>query len=162
MSSGGLGVTSLVGAACAALPVSEIDRVFFGQGAACNRAIKICNACPVVEECLSDVLAWEIDGDRHGTFGGMSANERQREFGGTGRIRKDMCRSRLHEMTPENIYVMDSTELGAARGHRRCKACRQVNQRKHTRLNGKGLVNADAEVSWDELEPSDRELRNVS
>lgn len=157
MSNDGFGVTNLLGASCASLPAAEVDSIFFGKGSSCNRAVKICNSCPVVEECLADVLAWEIDGDRYGTFGGMSAAERQREFGGTGRIRKDMCRNKLHEMTDDNIYVMDSTVVGAERGHRRCIACRLANQRKHTRLNGKGVTES-VDVPWDELEPSEKDL----
>lgn len=146
-------VSPLEGALCTQFPVSEIDSIFFGRGAAPSRAKKICGNCPVKQECLEDVLSWELDGERHGTFGNMSANERQKAFAGTGPNSKDTCQSGLHEMVDDNVHV-------SSEGVRRCRACRLNHERKVIRAR-RGNPSAPADW-WDVVEPSARELAGLA
>lgn len=60
---------------------------FFGDRRQVDRAISICQACPVKEPCLGYALA---NGIEHGVWGGTSARERKRmrmraEVAGTSR-----------------------------------------------------------------------------
>ncbi|WP_240631638.1 WhiB family transcriptional regulator [Mycobacterium colombiense] len=47
------------------------------RGCSSDAGKKVCNTCPVWQQCLRDTLAIEVSGARHGVFGGMSANERK-------------------------------------------------------------------------------------
>ena len=40
-------------------------------------AKQVCARCPVLAECLVDVMAWERPGHRYGVVGGLSGNERE-------------------------------------------------------------------------------------
>lgn len=148
-------VNLLEGASCAGLPDSEKE-IFFSSGGATKVAKRICSFCPVQAECLADVLTWEVDGERFGVYGGMSAGERQREFAGMGPKRKDVCRSERHEMTPENTHILPS-------GHRRCKACQSMNAAKQKRLARGRDVDPYGEHtysdSWADLDAAERKAR---
>lgn len=45
-----------------------------GEGLAAKR---ICAGCPVRDQCLAEVMAWERPGGRYGVVGGLSVNERR-------------------------------------------------------------------------------------
>ena len=68
-------------AACAGLPPEERE-LFFALGNSHTKAKKYCLACPITEECLQRVLEFEEPGERFGVWGGLSARERNRRFGG--------------------------------------------------------------------------------
>ena len=54
------------------------ENLWFGAGPGKQeRALAICNRCPVKKECLEDALATPMSND-HGTRGGTSARERDR------------------------------------------------------------------------------------
>jgi hypothetical protein len=59
------------------------SQVFFPESGADVEVLiakRICAACPVRHPCLTDVMAWERPGARHGVVGGLSANERQQLY----------------------------------------------------------------------------------
>lgn len=71
-------VPKLRGAACA-----DVDPItaaaFFASGAAYKLAVKVCETCPVTEDCLREALAHETPGERrYGVVGGLTAAERAR------------------------------------------------------------------------------------
>lgn len=63
-------------AACADIPLSVVDQIFFPkQGGTTHQAKAVCARCPVRAECL----AWAVaDPDLAGVWGGTSARERRR------------------------------------------------------------------------------------
>lgn len=67
-------------AACAALPVDEMDRVFFATNPALiDKAKRICAECPIKAQCLEAALSDErgVAADmRFGVFAGTTPTER--------------------------------------------------------------------------------------
>lgn len=64
-------IPDLPGALCA-----EVDPELFFPPAGANNAAakKVCQRCPVREDCLNTALA---HGDRHGIWGGLSERQRR-------------------------------------------------------------------------------------
>lgn len=71
----------LRGAACR--DISEREKQMFFSGKACREAKKICHTCPIIDGCLEVILEFESapGSVRHGVWGGMTAAERNREYG---------------------------------------------------------------------------------
>ena len=66
-------------AACAGAADGSLEKVFFpAQGRDRSLPAKaICALCPVTEECLAFAMATEVNSDRFGVWGGLSATERK-------------------------------------------------------------------------------------
>lgn len=62
----------------------QSTELFFpsGKGKKTGTAKKFCKVCPVVLECLEDVLKYEDPSYRSGVFGGLSDKERKLTYGG--------------------------------------------------------------------------------
>ena len=100
-------------AACIGKP---IELFFPEKGGTSRPGKKICGTCEVRKECLADILKTEVSGGRDGTFGGMSAYEREKVF--DGREHRSQARTHCrsgHEFTEDNILIFS--------GKRRCKIC---------------------------------------
>lgn len=110
---------------------------FFGKGNQVTMAKRICNGdednppCPVRKACLDDVLAHEYHGDRHGVWGGYSANEREHHFPYSrvrgqepeGEESPKLCKAGKHEMVGDNILYWAS--------QRRCRECKRATDRRY-------------------------------
>lgn len=68
--------------ACVGIEPKEADRIFFGTNNSYMRAKAICMTCPVQEACLEKAVAEEDPAHRYGVFGGMTARQRTRVYGG--------------------------------------------------------------------------------
>lgn len=92
---------------------------------AMSAAIKVCQACPVRNECLQ----WALDNNEaYGVWGGLTEAERWSLMHG-GQQRKrlaDRC-VRGHLFTEDNTYIRPG------RGGRQCRTCQ--NERKAQRNN---------------------------
>jgi|ERR1017187_109550 WhiB family redox-sensing transcriptional regulator len=74
-------------AACRGLETS----LFFIEGRAGNyrEALKVCEDCPVVQDCLHDALRWELSADWcSGIWGGKTPQQREKML--------DVTKSRRH------------------------------------------------------------------
>lgn len=75
-------MTGFEGAACAEIPQSVADAVFFSSAPRDRHyAKRICDGCPVREACLRMALDAERGAsiyERHGVFGGTVPSERLR------------------------------------------------------------------------------------
>lgn len=93
--------------------------------------VRLCHECPVQAECLQSALDREGDcgrGMRHGVWGGKTPQQRHHIVKGRRKsaVRDDdLCHKGLHRMTPENVYVYQSSE------YRECRACRAIRQKRH-------------------------------
>lgn len=111
-------IPNLPGAACKGM---DDDAAFFpkyrGTDAA-ERAKAICRSCPVMAECLADVLAWEtrLGEKAHGVWGGLDEWERAELRDKTA---VKLCKKRLHEMAGANAEPIPHCP-----GSFRCRACR--------------------------------------
>ena len=101
-------------AACRHIDVAHLDW-FSDHPAQQAAAIRICNTCPVRDECLHAAI---VAGDRFGIFGGVTARDR-------ARIRKQLIMDGTLEASRNQQRC--GTEAGYWRHHRRgetCDACR--------------------------------------
>lgn len=68
--------------ACADLPEEQKQWFFSTRGNQYRWAVKICQTCPIKDECLQEALKNETPGMRRfGVFGGMAAETRRQMFG---------------------------------------------------------------------------------
>lgn len=113
-------------AACIGKP---LELFFPEKGGSSRPGKQICGGCHVQKECLADILRTELPGGRDGTFGGLSAYDREKKF--DGRTHRSLPRthcSQGHEFTEDSVITV-------GRG-RRCKKChdsdpRRVDNRTH-------------------------------
>lgn len=66
-------------AACARLGF-EADQTFFpeGRGANLHEARRVCQGCPVIDQCREYVMSFEKQSHRFGMWAGMSPQQRER------------------------------------------------------------------------------------
>lgn len=115
-----LGNDPLNGALCKDIPREQKDW-FFAEGQAgkpdIRRAKAICNSgCPVRKQCLELALSTEVNGERFGVFGGLSASERNKQFLSWHRMR-GLCRKGLHDMKDPDNRIVRSDGV-------RCRVCK--------------------------------------
>lgn len=110
-------------ALCADLPEEQKEWFFAeakqpGGMAAIRRAKAICNSgCPIKDECLELAVRNENNsGHRHGVFGGVTADAREKQF--LSRVKAaGLCRKGLHLMAETAIANYGT-------GPQRCGACK--------------------------------------
>lgn len=107
-------------AACIGKP---LELFFPEKGGSSRPGKQICMGCDVREECLADILRTELPGGRDGTFGGLSAYDREKRF--DGRTHRSLPRTHCnqgHEFTDDNVIIFGE--------RRRCKTCHENDPRR--------------------------------
>jgi WhiB family redox-sensing transcriptional regulator len=102
----------------------DVDpEIFFpGDGERAEPAKRICQGCPVMDECRDWALA---NDERFGVWGGLSERERRRVKKDSHWNRTKTHCTRDHPLSGDNLWVDPRT------GERVCKACRAWRKRQH-------------------------------
>jgi len=79
-----------------ALCVDNTDLFFSGKDRDIERALRICNKCTVIHECLQEAISKP---EQYGIWGGMTEDERYRESirASMGLRQGSLRRNKLHE-----------------------------------------------------------------
>lgn len=119
----------LADALCAQVD-SDVFHPEKGEGGKVRSAKRICAGCDVREQCLEWALARP---STFGIYGGLTYVERRKlakqraETGEAPAPEPELCRNKLHPMTPENTVDINGKR---DRGTRRCRACRDAANRR--------------------------------
>lgn len=115
-------------AACSEIPTEMffIDKGVSAQTREVKMILKVCESCPVSQICLETALQLEGNcgqSNRHGIWGGLLPAQRYKLAKSSTKPKENLCKKRLHEMTPENSFL-DSGYVG-------CRACKKTSRAKY-------------------------------
>ncbi|WP_202376293.1 WhiB family transcriptional regulator [Mycobacterium intracellulare] len=120
-------------AACKGMPLS----MFFPEhGRNAFAAKKVCQTCPVSQQCLQDAIEHEEPWQRHGIFGGLSRQEREERFDG----RPPRAPKRAQTVCPKGHALTEDNLLSFGRGRKKCKKCHVAAATRTHCVNGHELT----------------------